>query len=304
VNTSQIIASGNLDERTRIRSNDEIGVLANTFDGMTERLQARTLELERTNKMLEKMDRTKGNFIQISAHELRTPLTLIMGYSQMLEQKSKDDPENAKFVKGIVEGAERMTEIVDSMIDVSRIDNQSLYLRKVNLQVDSLIKKVSGTFESALKNRNIDFNSKGLKDLPPVSADPELLQKVFHHIIMNAIKFTPDGGKIKVNGKYVNGVNEPHVEISVHDTGIGISPEMLPFVFTKFSQSGDVMLHSSGKTKFKGGGLGLGLVIARGIVEAHGGSIWVNSPGYNEKTNPGSTFFISLPVEKKIESQA
>jgi signal transduction histidine kinase len=92
------------------------------------------------------------------------------------------------------------------------------------------------------------------------------------------------------------------VEIAIKDTGIGIDFAMHKFVFDKFNQTGDVLLHSSGKTKFKGGGPGLGLAIARGIVEAHGGRIWVESPGYNEKTNPGSTFFVSLPAEKRLEA--
>jgi nitrogen fixation/metabolism regulation signal transduction histidine kinase len=92
VNTSQAIAGGDLKQRTGISSNDEIGTLANTFDEMTSRLQERTLELERTNQILRNIDRTKTNFIQISAHELRTPLTLIMGYSQMLEQDTKKQP--------------------------------------------------------------------------------------------------------------------------------------------------------------------------------------------------------------------
>lgn len=304
VSTSQSIASGNLSERTGIRSNDEIGALASTFDAMTESLQNRTHELERTNEILEKMDRTKSNFIQISAHELRTPLTLIMGYSQMLEHKTKDDPEALKLARGIVEGSERMTDIVNSMLDVSRIDNKTLNLRKTSLQMDMVLQKIQKSFAPALKERNIEFKLDGVKGLPLVPADPELLQKVFHQIIMNAIKYTPDGGAVTVRGRYVNGVEEPHVEIAVQDTGIGISQEMLPTVFSKFSQTGDIMLHSSGKTKFKGGGMGLGLVIARGIIEAHGGNIWAESPGYDEDKNPGSTFFISLPVEKKVEGES
>ena len=103
---------------------------------------------------------------------------------------------------------------------------------------------------------------------------------------------------ITVSGRYLNGSEPPQVEIAVHDTGIGIDPALHHLIFEKFNQTGDVLLHSSGKTKFKGGGPGLGLAIARGIVEAHGGRIWVESPGYNEETNPGSTFFVSLPVRK------
>jgi signal transduction histidine kinase len=302
VNTSQAIAGGDLGQRTGISTNDEIGKLAHTFDEMTARLQEHTLELERMNQTLRNIDKTKTNFIQISAHELRTPLTLIMGYSQMLEQDAKKNPELLVLAQGILDGSERMADIVDSMLDVSRIDSNSLLLRKTGLQLDQLIRKVNKRFEKAFEERNIQMAVEGVADLPLIPADPDLLQKVFHQVIMNAIKFTPDGGSITVSGKYLNGGEPPRVEIAIHDTGIGIDPALHRLVFEKFNQTGDVLLHSSGKTKFKGGGPGLGLAIARGIVEAHGGKIWVESQGHNEQTNPGSTFFVSLPADKQPEA--
>ena len=309
VNTSQAIAGGDLQQRTGIRTNDEIGTLASTFDEMTARLEERTIELEQANlelakknEILRNIDKTKTNFIQISAHELRTPLTLIMGYSQMLEQDAKNNSDLMALAQGILEGSERMTTIVESMLDVSRIDSNTLFLRKTGLRLDLLIKKVNKGFEKALEERNIKMAMDGLDELPLIPADPDLLQKVFYHIIMNAIKFTPDGGSITVSGKYLNGSEPPQVEIAIHDTGIGIDSALHQLIFEKFSQTGDVLLHSSGRTKFKGGGPGLGLAIARGIVEAHGGQIKVESPGYNEKTYPGSTFFVSLPIGKQSEA--
>ncbi len=301
VHTSKAIAGGDLDQRTGIKSNDEIGALAHTFDEMTARLKERTDELEKTNELLTRMDKTKSNFIQISAHELRTPLTLIMGYSQMLEDKVKDDAEAAMFARGILDGSDRMTDIVGSMLDVSRIDSNALVLKKTGLQIDQLVHKVHKGFGKAFEERAIKFDTEGLAELPLVPADPELLQKVFHHLIMNAIKFTPDGGSVKVSGRYLNGDLPPQVEVAIRDTGIGIDPDSHQLIFNKFYQTGEVLLHSSGKTKFKGGGPGLGLAIARGIVEAHGGRIWVESPGHNEQTNPGSVFFVSLPLEKKTK---
>jgi len=303
VRTSQAIADGALEQRTGIRTNDEIGTLANTFDEMTARLQERTLELERANQILKNIDKTKTNFIQISAHELRTPLTLILGYSQMLEQNAnKKSPELMALARGILDGTERMTDIVNSMLDVSRIDSNSLLLRKTGLRIEQLITKVNKEFEKACKERKIKVDAEDLSDLPLVPADPDMLLKVFRHIIMNAIKFTPDGGAITISGKYLNGNEPPQVQVAIRDTGIGIDPALHNLVFDKFNQTGDVLLHSSSKTKFKGGGPGLGLAIARGIVEAHGGRVWVESPGYNEQTNPGSTFIVSLPVEKRPET--
>lgn len=303
VYTSQAIAQGDLNSRTGIDSKDEIGTLASTFDEMTSKLQERTRQLEEANAILKQIDKTKTNFIQISAHELRTPLTLIMGYSQMLEQDTETDPELQKLAKGILEGAERMSDVVDSMLDVSRIDNDALFLRKTNMKIEPVIKKVHKGFESALKERKLKFKTEGLEKLPAFSADPDMLQKVFYHLIMNAIKYTPDGGEVKVVGQYRNGKNPPEVEVAVIDTGIGIDPAKKDVIFEKFHQTGEVLLHSSGKTKFKGGGPGLGLAIARGIVQAHGGKIWVESKGYNEEKLPGSKFIVSFPLEHENEEE-
>lgn len=122
--------------------------------------------------------------------------------------------------------------------------------------------------------------------------DPERLYQAFRNILSNAIKYTPDGGKVTVGGRLLPGF----IEVTITDTGIGISAEDQETIFEKFSQLGNASLHSSGKTKFKGGGPGLGLPIARGIVEAHGGAIWVESDGHDEKCCPGSTFHVLLPI--------
>lgn len=304
VKTSQAIASGDLEKRTGIRTNDEIGELATTFDDMTSKLQERTEQLEKANESLKQIDKTKTNFIQISAHELRTPLTLIMGYSQMLEQDTSKDPEMQKLATGILEGAERMSDVVDSMLDVSRIDSDTLFLRKTSIEIEAVIKKVQKGFEPAFAERKIKFKTEGLEKLPAISADPDMLQKVFYHLVMNAIKYTPDGGEVKVVGKYRNGKQPPELEVAVVDTGIGVDPKVQESIFEKFHQTGEVLLHSSGKTKFKGGGPGLGLAIARGIVQAHGGKIWVESKGYNEQTLPGSKFILTLPMVKKESEKA
>lgn len=303
VSTSQAIAGGDLNRRTGLRTGDEIGTLASTFDEMTSKLQERTLELEQTNETLKKIDKTKTNFIQISAHELRTPLTLIMGYSQMLEQDLKENPEMQKLAQGILEGSERMADVVDSMLDVSRIDNNALILRKTSITLAPIIRKLQRNFQSALNERQINFETDGLEKLPPIAADPDMLQKVFYHLMMNAIKYTPDGGDVKIIGKFINGSEPPHLEVTVSDTGIGIDPNMKDLIFQKFHQTGEVLLHSSGKTKFKGGGPGLGLAIARGIVLAHGGTIKVESPGHDEVKFPGSKFIVSLPAPKEKEQE-
>jgi len=305
VRTSLAIADGDLTQRTQIKRSDEIGVLANTFDHMTENLQQRTLELEKTNKVLEQMDRTKMRFIQISAHELRTPLTLVQGYAQMVEVKAKDRADLKKYTNGILDGTSRIVEIIDSMLDVSRIDTNQLEAMSVPMQIEPVIEKVKKTFHSAFEERNISFSADGFDSLPEIHGDKDLLYKVFYHVIGNAIKYTPNGGNIDVSGRvFQNGSKEPNLEIKIKDTGIGIDKDSQELVFEKFYQTGEVLLHSSGKTKFKGGGPGLGLAIARGIVNAHDGHIWLESPGQDEVTNPGTTVFVQLPVNGHSHERA
>ena len=297
VRTSRAIAGGDLTQRTGIQSQDEIGVLANTFDEMTKNLQLRTHQLEETNQMLEQMDRTKMRFIQVAAHELRTPLTVVRGYAQLTKMKTAGNEDIAQLTTAIFDGTTRMAEVIDSMLDVSRIDSNLLEVVPATAQINLLIEKVQKVFRPALEERRLCFHMDGLADLPVLHADGDLLYKLFYHVIGNAIKYTPDGGKITVTGSTIeDAAKGSEIEIAVKDTGIGIDPRYQELVFEKFYQTGEVHLHSSGKTNFKGGGPGLGLAIARGIVNAHHGHIWIQSPGHNEETNPGTTVYMRLPL--------
>jgi len=290
VRTSRAIAGGDLIQRTGIASQDEIGLLANTFDEMTANLQLRT-------RQLEQMDRTKMRFIQVSAHELRTPLTIIQGYAQLTKLKTAGMEDVAQLTTSILDGAVRMAEIIDSMLDITRIDNNTLEVMPSEAEISPMIEKVESVFRSALEERRLNFNIERLTDLPTIHADKDLLYKVFYQVIGNAIKYTPDGGRITVTGQTIEDANtRSEIEIRVQDTGIGIDPRHQELVFEKFYQTGEVLLHSSGKTKFKGGGPGLGLAIARGIVNAHNGRIWIISPGHNEQLNPGTTVHVRLPL--------
>ena len=258
--------------------------------------------LDQANRHLERLDRTKSDFISIASHELRTPLTLISGSSQML----LDDPtlgENAYYkqlLSKIHSGTLRLHEIVDSMLDMAKIDTRALDLDTRPVSVGELINSILKDLRTASTERKQTIEIENVESLPSVGADPDALRKVFRHLIVNAIKYTPDGGKINISGK----VLEPNltdlpkggVEVVVSDTGIGIDPRYHELIFAKFYQTGELALHSSGKTKFKGGGPGLGLAIARGIVLAHHGKIWVESPGHDEINCPGSQFHVILPV--------
>ncbi|HSH03050.1 MAG TPA: GAF domain-containing protein [Anaerolineae bacterium] len=263
-------------------------------------------ELAQTNLQLERMDRTRSDFIAIAAHELRTPLTLLSGYSQMLlnDKVIQENSFHHQLVDGINSGADRLGEVVNSMLDVVKIDSKTLPLHMELISVYTLLKQLmQRDFAKPAAERSIELVlDEEVRQLPMVQGDITSLQKVFHHLFSNAIKYTPDGGSVRVYGSVtVQGglaEREEFIKVVVEDTGVGIDLEQQELVFEKFYQTGEVALHSTHKTAFKGGGPGLGLAIARGIVEAHRGKLWVESPGHHEEELPGSQFFVMLPVRQ------
>jgi signal transduction histidine kinase len=252
-------------------------------------------EMEKVQHRMERVDKSKSAFISVAAHELKTPITLIEGYASMMDDLLQQDTGTGlgSLLAGMNTGIDRLQSIVDDMIDISMIDNDLLQLNfqpaQIALMVDALCLEVEVTLQKrklAMDIRDFDGNKQW------IYLDAARIMQALRNVISNAIKYTPDGGTITIDGRTLSGF----IEVVIRDTGIGISAEDQAIIFDKFGQLGNVGLHSSGKTKFKGGGPGLGLSIARGILEAHGGSIWVESKGHDEKTNPGSTFHILIPA--------
>ena len=265
----------------------------------------RTAELEQAYQQLELLDRRKSDFITVVSHELRTPLTLINGFSQMLsdDEVVVSDALRKRLVDGIVAGARRMGGIVDSMLDVVKIDSRTLRLDRKSLNLRELLTTLSVKLAPAIQQRRHKLTIEALEELPQIEADSVEIAKVFDELLSNAIKYTPDGGEVTVHGWCLApspNAEDSYIEVVVQDTGIGIGPDHLELIFAKFYRTGDVTLHSSGRTKFKAGGPGLGLTVARGIVEAHGGHIWVESPGHDEQKLPGSKFHVILPVKQPV----
>ena len=256
--------------------------------------------LEKNNHDLERIDQAKSDFISIASHELRTPLTVIKGYTEMLLEDTSLDPNYKRIMNGIHEGTLRLHEVMDSMFDIAQIDARALKPHIQPIKLGKLLEEICIEQAQSLRERK-QFIQVDLPPLPDVSADPNLLRKLFHHLIRNATKFTPNNGKITINGHHIPAIiNLPNggVEIIVSDTGVGVDPNFREIIFTKFYQPGELSKHSTSKTRFKGGGAGLGLALAKGIVEAHGGRIYVESPGYDEINFPGSHFHVILPLSK------
>jgi signal transduction histidine kinase len=256
--------------------------------------------LEKNNRDLERIDQAKSDFISIASHELRTPLTVIKGYSEMLMEDTSLDPNFKSIMEKIHDGTIRLHEVMDSMFDIAQIDARSLKPHIQPVELGHLIQEICIEQADSIKERK-QFLLIELPNLPHVKSDPNLLRKLFHHIIRNAVKFTPNNGKITITGHGVPAIMDlPNgaVEIIVSDTGVGVDPNFREIIFTKFYQPGELGKHSTSKTRFKGGGAGLGLALAKGIVEAHGGRIYVESPGYDEINFPGSQFHVILPLGK------
>ena len=256
-------------------------------------------DLDRANRDLERLDQTKSDFISIASHELRTPLTTMIGYTEMLIE-DETLPETAiMMLKGISKGTKRLHEIVDSMFDIAQIDSRTLQLHLTPADINLIIKDVAGRLGKIVKERSQTLAME-LPPLPMIKADPNLLEKLFQHLLSNAIKFTPNNGKITVTAKpsTIQNADFPNggIEVIVSDTGVGVDPHARDIIFSKFYQPGELSKHSTSKTRFKGSGAGLGLALSKGIVEVHGGSIWVESEGYDEEKLPGSQFHVAIPL--------
>jgi signal transduction histidine kinase len=271
---------------------------------MMERMVAqRVEELSNAYTTLEKLDKNKSAFIQVAAHELRTPLTVIKGYLGMLKGHStlQENEALVQAVDGVMQGTNRLHQIVNSMLDVARLENQVLKPHLEPTPIAPMLRLIQKSYQNDLDSRNISLNlDESINGIPPLMIDAELFQKALDNVIVNAIKFTPDGGSITVSIATASDDRQSNcAEIRIQDTGIGIDEANLDIIFEKLYQLGTVELHSSGRTTYKGGGPGLGLAIAAGIIKAHGGRIWAESPGYDEEKLPGSTFIIRLPVVKE-----
>lgn len=257
-----------------------------------------SVKLEQVTADLSLLDKSKSDFIAVAAHELKTPLTLIEGYSSMLRDLVEPSPNKDEIgilLGGIGKGIKRLGEIINDMIEVSMIDNDMMSLKFQPTWLNQLFTGLEFEFRTIVKQRQLNLV---IEDFPGsremMFADPERIQKALRNVLSNAIKYTPDGGEIHVDGRIISGF----VEVLIRDTGIGIAEEDQIRIFEKFSGLGDTSLHSSSKINFKGGGPGLGLPITKGILDAHGGSIWVESEGYDEKSLPGCTFHILLPLRR------
>jgi PAS domain S-box-containing protein len=240
------------------------------------------LESERAARTAaERLSEIKDEFLATLSHELRTPLNAILGWAQVLRTGVRDEANLLKGLQTIERNARAQTQLIDDLLDMSRITSGKLRLNVQSLWPAAVIEAALDTVQPAAEAKGIRMDRVLDPAAGPIAGDPGRLQQVIWNLLSNAIKFTPRDGTVQVLLERV----DPHVEIRVADTGIGVRPEFLPFLFDRFRQ-GDA------STTRSYGGLGLGLSIVKSIVELHGGSVRAESPGEGQ----GTTVTVRLPL--------
>ena len=248
-------------------------------------LKSNNEELAAANRKLAELDALKSQFLSVATHELRTPLTLLLGYNSMLAESlgNRLSAEEQQTLDESVAACKRLIRLVNSMLDLSQIQSGKMRMEFVETDVRALISSVVTLFQHEARQKKISLSAMLPARLPPLVVDPERLQQVLINLLNNALKFTPEGGAIRVQAR-PPARGEP-MEISVADTGVGIAAQDQKKIFDEFVQ---LKQHVDGRQKQ---GAGLGLAIVRRVVEAHHGTIRVSSiPG------KGSTFTIQLPI--------
>jgi signal transduction histidine kinase len=300
-----VMGKGNLDiVITPTSTIDEIGELSSQFGKMRARIKARTEELmrkdkeletaneqlkekesilEKANEQLKNQEKMQKEFINIAAHELRTPIQPILGLSEVLQSKEEDE-EKHRLIEIISRNAKRLHHLTEDILDISRIESQSLKLNKEQFNINDLISSVVQDYRNQIEKENskvkLLYNNKyDAGGSPIVEADRYRITQVISNLLNNAIKFTKEEGTISVTLEKKKEDNQQEVLVSVKDSGTGIHSNILPRLFSKFATKAEK-------------GTGLGLFISRSIVEAHGGRIW----GENNIDGKGARFSFTLPL--------
>ncbi len=266
-----------------------------TQDVVTQ-LEAKVRELEEANTHMMELARLKSDFLHIASHEMQRPLLFAEEKLAMLRQllDKAEDPASVQLLYSLLNrmdnGMSRMGQVVMEMIQASQVMRGLLSLRYLPVALHEVVAEVMAEYEDVCAKRKICCTVEGLAELPKINGDFAQLKTAVDNLISNAIKYTPDGGKINIVGFQT----DQKVKLSVQDTGIGIPEEQQNDIFEIFSFLGSVHHHSTSKSAYQGGGLGLGLPLVKGIIEAHGGRIWVESPVSNNELMPGSKFTIGF----------
>jgi len=281
--------SGNFSARAPANGQNEMSNLGRNFNAMAERLQKR-------EERFAELDRLKSEFVSTVSHELRTPLTTIKALTRLLMREGLDESKRREYIETISVECDRQIDLVLNLLDLSRIEGGVLRVTHERVDVQEVISSVVKSETRSAEKRRHDLRFDPKFEVPAVCGDPKELRRVLSNIVENAIKYTPDGGRIVLSALQHDG----QVAISVADNGRGIQPEDMPILFDKFHRGrpaphSEAMLGATTDAEFLEdadvSGVGLGLYLARNVMEQMGGRITVES-----QVGRGSTFKLHLPV--------
>lgn len=297
--------AGDLDIRVKIRSKDEIGQLAGSFNNMAEQLKESFATLEKQNEDLKRLDQLKNEFLANTSHELRTPLNGIIGIAEsLIDGVTGELPQTTqKNIQLIISSGRRLANLVNDILDFSKLRHKNLELQLKPVDIHAITNLVLTLSQPLAKNKNLQLINAIPEDLPPAEADENRLQQILYNLVGNAIKFTA-AGRVEVSAELVRShrssvmgseqllMNNDQLAITISDTGIGIGEDKFERIFESFEQV-------EGSTAREYGGTGLGLAVTKQLVELHGGKISVKS-----QLEKGSQFTFTLPVSLgKIENK-
>jgi len=282
-------------KREQVDGAEKVELLQEHTQRLVNSLEQTITELRDANDKLRRMEKVKTDFIVLSGHELRTPLTLIYGYSHLLLSPRLQEhisSEARPMLEKISNASERLSSVLEDIVNVALIAADQLDLTFDAVDLGALALSVIEQFRQASQERGQRLETSNLEGLVHIQGDQNYLRRAIANVVSNAIKFTPDGGLVQVWCEEHKDV----LDLVIRDTGIGIDRDEQEHIFDKFYVLENTDLHSTSTTNYKGGGMGLGLSVVRGIVEAHGGRVYVESKGHDEETLPGSTFHLILPI--------
>jgi signal transduction histidine kinase len=264
--------TGDYTQRVRTSSRDEVGQLAQAFNRMSAEL--------------DQLERLRRDLVANVSHELKTPISALRAHLEnLLDGVERPDPETLQVM---LAQSERLGRLVDQLLDLSRLESGDVPLHREPVALGPLVSEVVSEIEVASAGHDVALERAVPEGLPDVYADRERIHQVLFNLLDNAVRFTPAGGRVTVSAERSDG----SVDVHVTDTGPGIPPEHLPRLFERFYRADPARSQ-------KEGGTGIGLAIARSVVEAHGGRIWAESV-----VGVGSTFRFTLPAAKVAEEPA
>jgi signal transduction histidine kinase len=266
-----------------------VGQTKSQMDRLEEIVAERTEDLQKANEEMKRLDRVKNHFFSVINHEMRTPLTAITGYTELLLVRTSLSPEQAKMLSTIKSNSQRLMDLVNNFLDISRLEEGKLTVMPEVMGMLPAVKQALAVVHPMAEAKHISISVDVLPETPDVWGDPQRVNQILVNLLSNAVKFTPDTGTVTISARLSETTDD--VLVGVTDTGVGIPAEQVPYVFERFNrlERSDIQ-HTIGT--------GLGLSIVKGLVEAHGGRIWVES-----EEGRGTCFAFTLPAAKRYHPE-